>query len=163
MAPLWGAKKAIFTAYHSGKLKLVFTSPDVISTSPQNFLTGIIDYTVLLLLEFLKKHHEPNNFTAKSTSPGLSDTNFFVSCLKKLFTIAAPFPGVSHSEGVAQEPSSSWCHLHYLNDWNSQAAFFGFLVHGNIPIKSNLPFRLVRDLMVAYGRWSLMRIPARVL
>ena len=33
-----GAKKIIFTACHSGKLKLAFTSPDVISTSPKNFL-----------------------------------------------------------------------------------------------------------------------------
>ena len=31
-------KKMIFTACHSGKLKLAFTSPDVISTSPKNFL-----------------------------------------------------------------------------------------------------------------------------
>ena len=54
-----GAKKIIFTACHSGKLKLAFTSPDVISTSPQNFLTGRIDFTVLLLFEFLKKHHLP--------------------------------------------------------------------------------------------------------
>ena len=30
-----GAKKIIFTACHSGKLKLAFTSPDYISTSPQ--------------------------------------------------------------------------------------------------------------------------------
>ena len=57
MAPLRGAKKTIFTAYHSGKQKIVFTSPDVISTSPKNILTSIIDYTVLLLFEFLKKHH----------------------------------------------------------------------------------------------------------
>ena len=33
-----GAKKIIFTACHSGKLKLAFTSPDVISTSPKNVL-----------------------------------------------------------------------------------------------------------------------------
>ena len=33
-----GAKKIIFTACHLGKLKLVFTSPDVILTSPKNFL-----------------------------------------------------------------------------------------------------------------------------
>ena len=33
-----GAKKIIFTACHSGKLKLAFTSPDDISTSPKNFL-----------------------------------------------------------------------------------------------------------------------------
>ena len=31
-----GAKKIIFTACHSGKLKLAFTSLDVISTSPKN-------------------------------------------------------------------------------------------------------------------------------
>ena len=34
---LQGAKKIIFTACHSGKLKLTFTSPDVISTSPKAF------------------------------------------------------------------------------------------------------------------------------
>ena len=33
-----GAKKIIFTACHSDKLKLAFTSPDAISTSPKNFL-----------------------------------------------------------------------------------------------------------------------------
>ena len=56
-----GAKKIIFTACHSGKLKLAFTSPDVISTtgSPQNFLTSRIDFIVLLLFEFLKKHRLP--------------------------------------------------------------------------------------------------------
>ena len=54
-----GAKKIIFTACHSGKQKLAFTSPDVISTSPQNFLTRRIDFTVPLLFEFLKKHDLP--------------------------------------------------------------------------------------------------------
>ena len=44
-----GAKKIIFTACHSGKLKLVFTSPDVISTSPKTFLKNRIDFTVLLI------------------------------------------------------------------------------------------------------------------
>ena len=29
------------------------TCPDVISTSPRNFLTSIVDFTVLLLFEFL--------------------------------------------------------------------------------------------------------------
>ena len=38
---------------------LAFTSPDVISTSPQKLLTGIIDFTVLLLFAFLKRHHLP--------------------------------------------------------------------------------------------------------
>ena len=36
-----------------------FASPDVISTSPQNFLTSRIDFTVLLLFAFLEKHHLP--------------------------------------------------------------------------------------------------------
>ena len=52
-------KKIIFTACHKGKLKLGFTSPDVISTSPKNVLTSRNDFTVLLLIEFLKKHHLP--------------------------------------------------------------------------------------------------------
>ena len=68
-----GAKKIIFTACHSGKLKLAFTSPDVISTSPQNFLTSRIDFIVLLLFEFLKKHHLP----VEQNSTGLSDSTFF--------------------------------------------------------------------------------------
>ena len=54
-----GAKKIIFTACHLGKLKLAFTSADIISASPKIFLTGRIDFTVLLLFEFLKKHHLP--------------------------------------------------------------------------------------------------------
>ena len=38
---LQGAKKIVFTACHSGKLKLAFTSPDVISTSPKNFCSSV--------------------------------------------------------------------------------------------------------------------------
>ena len=53
------AKIIIFTACHSGKLKLAFTSPDVISTSPKSFLTNRINFTVLLLFKFLKKHQLP--------------------------------------------------------------------------------------------------------
>ena len=53
------AKKIIFTACHLGKLKLSFTSPDVISNSLKNFLTSKIDFTVLLLIEFLKKDELP--------------------------------------------------------------------------------------------------------
>ena len=44
---------------HAGKLKLAFTSPDVTLTRPKNFLTSRIDFTVLLLYEFLEKHHLP--------------------------------------------------------------------------------------------------------
>ena len=54
-----GTKKITFTACHSGKLKLAFTSSDIISTSPKSFLTSTIDFTVLLLFEFLKEHHLP--------------------------------------------------------------------------------------------------------
>ena len=72
------AKKIIFTACHSGKLKLAFTSPDVISTSPKSFLMSNIYFTVLPLFKFLKKHHLPigqvkTEFTCpivKSTSLG---------------------------------------------------------------------------------------------
>ena len=62
------AKKIIFTACHLGKLKLVFTSPDVISTSPKNVLTSRIDFTVLLLFEFLKKRHLPVRQIKKQNS-----------------------------------------------------------------------------------------------
>ena len=56
-----GAKKIIFTAFHLGKLKLAFTCPNVISTSPKNVLTSRIDFTVLLLYEIIpkKKSHLP--------------------------------------------------------------------------------------------------------
>ena len=37
-----GAKEIIFTACHSGKLKLPSTNPDVISTSLKSFLTNRI-------------------------------------------------------------------------------------------------------------------------
>ena len=62
--------------------ELAFTSPGVISTSPKSFLTSRIDFTVLLLFEFLKKitcalgklKTEFTSLIAKSTNPGLSDT-----------------------------------------------------------------------------------------
>ena len=80
-----GVKEIIFTAGHSGKLKLAFASADVISTSPKSSLTSRIDFTVLLLFEFLKKRHLPirqmefSSLIVKyCTSPGLSDTTFFV-------------------------------------------------------------------------------------
>ena len=36
-----------------------FTGPDIISTSSKSFAISRIDFTVLLLFEFLKKHHLP--------------------------------------------------------------------------------------------------------
>ena len=77
-----GAKKITFTACHSGKLKLTFTSPDIISTSPKSFLKSGIDLTVLLLFKIQNCCY--SKFTSpivKSTSPGwLSDTTFFARC-----------------------------------------------------------------------------------
>ena len=84
-----GAKKIIFTAYHSGKLKLAFTSPDIISTSPKNFRLAE------LMSQFFCYSNSSKNITcpsgklkteftspiAKSTSPGLSDTTFFARCI----------------------------------------------------------------------------------
>ena len=46
--PRQGARKVIFKACHSGKLKLAYTSPNVISTSPKNISMSRIDFTVLL-------------------------------------------------------------------------------------------------------------------
>ena len=83
-----GAKKVILTACHSGKLKLAFTSPGVIPTSPKNFLTSRIDFTVLLdsnssdhlpVGQVNNRTHQPDS---KSTSPGLSDTTFYARCRK---------------------------------------------------------------------------------
>ena len=82
---LQGAKKIIFTACHSGRLKPAFTSPDVISTSPKNF------WLAELISQFFCYSNSSKNITcpsgklktefispiAKSTSPGLSDTTFF--------------------------------------------------------------------------------------
>ena len=48
ITPQQGARKVIFKACHSGKLKLAYTSPNVISTSPKNISMSRIDFTVLL-------------------------------------------------------------------------------------------------------------------
>ena len=85
-----GAKKVTSTAYHSGKLKLTFTSPNIFSTCPQNVLMS------RLISQFPCNLDSSKNFTcpsgklittfsspiAKPTSPGLSDTTFFARCRK---------------------------------------------------------------------------------
>ena len=85
-----GAKKVIFTACHSGKLKLTFTSPNIISTSPKNVLMS------RLISQFFCNLYSSKNFScpsgklitefispiAKSSSPGLSDTTLFVRCAR---------------------------------------------------------------------------------
>ena len=74
-----GAKKILFTAWHSGKLKLAFTSPDVISTSYKSFLTSSIDLTVLQLFEFLKKKitFPSGKLKTEFTSPSAKSTACF--------------------------------------------------------------------------------------
>ena len=81
-------KKVIFTACHSGKLKLTFTSPNIISTSSKNVLMS------RWISRFFCNLNSSKNFTcpwgkliteftspiAKSTSPGLSDVTFFARC-----------------------------------------------------------------------------------
>ena len=80
-----GAKKVIFTACHSGKLNLTFTSPNIISTSTKNVLMSRLISQFSCILNSSKNFTCPSGkliteFTspiAKSTSPGLSDTTFF--------------------------------------------------------------------------------------
>ena len=83
-----GAKKIIFTACHSDKLKLTFTNPEVISTSPKAVWRAELILRFFCHLNSSKKITCPSGklkteFTspiAKSTSPGLSDTTFFACC-----------------------------------------------------------------------------------
>ena len=81
---LQGAKKVIFTACHSGKLKLTFTSPNIISTSPKNvWMSRLISLFVCnlnsskhftcLLGRLITEFTSP---IAKSASPRLLDTTF---------------------------------------------------------------------------------------
>ena len=106
-SPCEGAKKVIFTACHSGKLKLAFTNPNIISTpNIIHFIHSFIHsfHFILapnifgwaeLVSEFFCKLNSSKYFTcpsgklrteftspiAKSTSPGLSDTTFFARCM----------------------------------------------------------------------------------
>ena len=90
------AKKVIFTACHSGKLKLTFTSPNIISTSPKNVLMSRLISQFFCNLNSSKKFTRPSSkliteFTssiAKSTSPRLSDTTFFA----RRWTYLSPYP-----------------------------------------------------------------------
>ena len=82
---LQGAKKIIFTACLSGKLKLEFTSPDIISNSPKPFSRAELISQFFCYSNSSKSITCPSGklkteFTcpiAKPTSPGLSDTTFF--------------------------------------------------------------------------------------
>ena len=88
-----GAKKVTFTACHSGKLKLTFTSPNIISTSPKNVLMSRLISQFLCDLDSSKNFTCPSGkliteFTspiAKPTSPGLSDTTLFARWIDSTF------------------------------------------------------------------------------
>ena len=54
-----GCKENHFYSLPFGEAELAFTSPVVILTSPKSFLTSRIHFTILLLFEFLTKHHLP--------------------------------------------------------------------------------------------------------
>ena len=71
-----GAKKIIFTAYLSGKLKLAFTSPDVISKLISQFLC-YSNSSKNITCQSGKLKTEFTSPIPKSTSPGLSDTTLF--------------------------------------------------------------------------------------
>ena len=85
-----GAKKIIFTAYHSGKLKLAFILAQTsFQLAPKAFwwaelISQFFYYlnsskNITCLLGKLKK--EFTSPIAKSTSPWLSDTSFFAHWL----------------------------------------------------------------------------------
>ena len=81
---LQGAKKVIFTACHSGKLKLTFTGQNIISTSPKNVLMS------RLISQYFCNLNSSKNFTCplgqlktESTSPGLLDTTFFARYIRR--------------------------------------------------------------------------------
>ena len=95
-----------------GKLKLAFTSPNVISTSPKSFLTSRIDFTVLCHFEFLKKHHLPiwqvNPFSAKCEQ-GQKSKKIPKFGFLKFWKQIAPF------ESTSREYSFEWSHHRILS------------------------------------------------
>ena len=82
------AKKVIFTVCHWGKLKLTFTCPNIISTSPKSVLMSRLISQFFCNLNSSKNFTSPSGklitkFTspiAKSTSPRLMNNTFFAHC-----------------------------------------------------------------------------------
>ena len=72
---LSGCKESLFKACHSGKLKLAYTSPNVISTSPKNILMSRINFTVLCNLNSSKNFTCPSDkLITEFTSPKTKST-----------------------------------------------------------------------------------------
>ena len=81
------------TCCHSGKLKLAFTSSDVISTSPKNLLTSRI---ILLISQFFCYSNSSKNVTCPS---GKLKTEFS-SPIAKLLSLHPDVPSLMILEGV---------------------------------------------------------------
>ena len=92
-----GAKKVTFTACHLGKLKLTFTSPNIISTSPKNVLMSRLISQFLFNLDSSKtslarrasynRIHQPDSKTHQPRAIGLYPlcTKCTKNCAKLLF------------------------------------------------------------------------------
>ena len=78
LCQLQGAKKVIFTACHSGKLRLAYTSPNVISTSPKTF------WWAELLSQFFCNLNSSKNFTCLSVTSKIAKSNSPVACKQAL-------------------------------------------------------------------------------
>ena len=105
-APWPGYKENHFTACHLGKLKLSFTSPDVISSSPKAL------WRAELIAQFFcysnsSKHitcpsgklkTEFTNPITKSTSPRLLDTTFFACCTQDFTSQISNWHAIAYRE-----------------------------------------------------------------
>ena len=117
-----GAKKIIFTACHSGKLKLVLTSHDVISTSPKNFLFFCYsNSSENITCPSGKLNTEFTSPIAKSTSPRLSDTTFFARCIRSGLSTEGNLPF-----------KIDWASLIVGSKFTFFAVFY-FVFEGNFP------------------------------
>ena len=90
-------RKSLLQPAIRGKLKLIFTSPNIIPTSPKNVLMSRLISQFLCNLDSSKNFTCPSGkliteFTspiAKPTSPGLSDTTFFARCIVERWPLVA--------------------------------------------------------------------------
>ena len=94
-----GTKKIIFTACHLGKLKLSFTSPDVISSSPKALRQAE------LIAQFFCYSNSSKHITCPSgklktefTSPRLLDTTFFACCTQDFTSQISNWHAIAYRE-----------------------------------------------------------------
>ena len=99
-----GAKKVIFTACHSGKLKLTFTSPNIISTSPKNGLMSRLISHFFCNLNSSKKLLSLHAVTVKQQRYFVSSSYMFLD--KKSLLKIWHNPGLNLTIFRGTEPSS---------------------------------------------------------